>query len=785
MKIAVPWRRRLLLAACLAAALATPRLLPKAPLSAAAPSSRSVTAAKGELLRLTLAGDGQYRLWTPLARIAPAMQEAALLYEDRWFRWHPGVNPWALVRAAFSTAAGGRRYGGSTITMQLARRLYGIDSRSVTGKLHQAAAALWLELRHGKAEILEAYLNLAPYGGNVEGVGAASLVYFHKPAAGLDVPEAINLAVIPQNPRKRLPELAPSGPPGARRGGDLAEARARLAALWQARHPEDARFTAEPALRLAFHARAELPFRAPHLADSLLREAGERELRSTLDLAMQSVVERVLGEYVKQRKDVGIVNAAALLVDARDMEVRALVGSADWRDESIAGQVNGTRGRRSPGSTLKPFIYALALDQGLIHSASILRDAPSSFGGFSPENFDGRFAGPVAAQEALIRSRNVPAVGLAARLSRPGLYDFLRLAGVARMAPESHYGLALALGGNEVTMEELARLYALLANEGRLRELRYLASPAATPVVRAGPEAAPRLLSAEAAFIVRDMLKKTPRPDSFAPARPAIAWKTGTSWGFRDAWTAGIFGRHVLVVWVGNFDGAGNPAFVGIEAAAPLFLRIVDALRAEKLDPGEMATTQPPDLRRVEVCAASGELPNAECPVRTQAWFIAGKSPARQSTLHRSVLVDTRTGRRACRPGPHTREEVFEYWGTDMRALFRQAGLPLRPPPAGDCGEGAGFPDADELDGPPRIVAPLRGVTHLRRVGRAEPLLLKAESAGRAGALHWFADDALIGRARPGEALTWNPPQAGRYLLRVVDAGGQADSREVVVELAP
>lgn len=752
-------RRRFVALACLAALLLAPRLLPRAQLQESFPSSRSVMAANGELLRLTLASDQQYRLWTPLEEMAPALVEAALLYEDRWFHAHPGVNPWALLRAGLATATGKRRIGGSTVTMQLARRLYGIDSRSVGGKLHQAAAAVWLELRYSKHDILEAYLNAAPYGGNIEGVGAASLTYWRKPVRELSVPEALNLAVIPQNPRKRL----------AGRDTALADARRRLAALWVAKHPQDARFANEAVLAVAFQERASLPFGAPHAVDYLLRSSGERFVHATIDPKIQHLAERVLAEYVKSRAADGIANASAMLVDASTMQVKALVGSADYRSAAISGQVNGAFARRSPGSTLKPFIYAQALDQGLIHSATILKDAPSNFGAFAPENFDGRFSGPVPAHEALIRSRNVPAVDLASRLHQPGLYDFLKLAGVQKLAPEGHYGLALALGGAEVSMEELAQLYAMLHNQGQWQGLRYTrAAPAAKPLA---------LLSPEAAYITLDMLRQTPRPDTFAAARPAVAWKTGTSWGFRDAWTAGVFGRYVLVVWVGDFEGASNPAFVGIEAAAPLFLRIVDALRAEKLDPGQMAMSLPAGLRRVDVCAASGDLPNAFCPVKAQAWFIAGKSPARESTLHRELLVDTRSGRLACSPGPHTRAEVFEFWPSDMQALFRKAGMPLRTPPEGDCGEAAA------VEGGPQIVSPLRGVTHLQRTGRMDGLELRAES-GNGGKLLWFADSALLGSTRPGEALAWNPPQAGRYVLRVVDDKGQADSRELTVEAA-
>ena len=771
--------RRSALALALLLLIALPRLLPKPALADVFPSSRSVMSADGQLLRLTLAADEQYRLWTPLKDIAPSMREAALLYEDRWFYWHAGVNPWALARAAAATATGRRRIGGSTVTMQLARRLYGIDSRSVSGKLRQSIAALWLELRYSKDDILEAYLNSAPYGGNVEGVGAASLVYWRKSVRELNVPEAINLAVIPQNPKKRLPEASGKDAPA------LTDARLRLARRWAARHPQDKRYADPAALKVAFRNRAGMPFLAPHAVDYLLRESDAREVASTLDMKMQDAVERVLAAYVKSRSDVGIVNASALLLDSSTMQVKAMVGSADYRSEAIAGQVDGVFGKRSPGSTLKPFIYALALDQGLIHSATILKDAPSRFGTYAPENFDGRFTGPIPAQEALIRSRNIPAVALASHLNKPDLYELLKLAGVQKMAPEAHYGLALVLGGGEVTMEEEAQLYAMLANRGRWQPLRYLQD--------GRPAQSLDLLSPEASFITLDMLRHTPRPDTYAPAHPAVAWKTGTSWGFRDAWTSGVFDRYVLVVWVGNFDGSGNPAFVGIEAAAPLFLRIVDALRAEGLDKGEIAAAQPVNLRRVDVCAASGDLPNTECPVTAPAWFIAGKSPIRQSTLHRTVLVDTRTGRLACAPGPYTKQEVVEYWSSDMLALFKRAGMPLRAPPEGDCGNspastdgglsGLGADGTGSTETAPRIVSPARGAAQVLRLGRQEAIYLQAEADTGTGMLHWFADTALVGDSKPGAPLAWKPPQAGRYMLRVVDGQGRADSREVTVEV--
>jgi penicillin-binding protein 1C len=775
------FRRVVKAIAILAALLLTLRLYPHAPLSDTVGTSRAVYASDGSLMRLTLAPDGQYRLWTRLDAIAPPLVDAVKLYEDRYFAWHLGVNPAALVRSAWGTATGERKLGGSTLTMQLARRVYGIDSRSVGGKLWQSAAAVWLELRYSKRDLLEAYLNTAPYGSNIEGVGAASLIYFRKSATNITVPEALTLAVIPQNPVKRT----------AARGQNptLHAARERLWRLWAASDAQTARFGSETQLQLDTQGRAQLPFTAPHHSERLLAlHPRQREIRSTIHPAMQRTLERVMAQYLRERGAVGLNNASALLLDAQTMHVNAVVGSADYANAAISGQVNATLAKRSPGSTLKPFIYGLALDQGLLHPKTVLKDAPTSFGPFTPENFDSRFAGPLPAQDALVRSRNIPAVWVASRLSKPSLYDFLKSAGVSRLQSEQHYGLALALGGGEVTMEELATMYAVLANGGVLRPLQTLqtlhsaAQPSAEP---------PRLLSEEAAFITLDMLRQTPRPDTVSPARPAIAWKTGTSWGFRDAWTAGVFGRYVLVVWTGNFDGSSNPALIGVEAAAPLFLRMVDALRAQGLEAAYTPPVLPANLRKIEVCAATGGLPDGLCPVRTHSWFIAGRSPIETSQLHRKIWLDPVTGKAVCPSAAadtsQLREVIVEDWGSDLQKLFKQSGLPRRGAGVGagvDC-DGGKPSDAGNASAAPIITAPLRGVEYVLRLKSPQPLLLRAEAAAGVKTLYWFADAALLGTSKPGVSLPWLPPAAGAYTLRVVDDAGMAELRVLNVVLEP
>jgi len=787
------WQNWIVGALLVVAVLLGCRLWPHPPLRAAKPSSTAVLDARGRLLRLTLARDQHYRLWVPLARISPQLIEAVLLHEDRWFWWHPGVNPYGLARGAWVTyVRGGSPQGGSTITMQLARALWAINTHTPLGKLRQIGRAVQLELFYSKHDILEAYLNLAPYGRNVEGVGTASLVYFDKPAAALTLPEALALAVIPQDPARRVRGTAAG--PGASRAGQinraLTAARARLYAHWLRHYPQDAALAPLLALPLALRPLSALPFEAPHAVDQALAARGpwqtgasgadSARLVTTLDLDLQHTLERQITRYVARSGSGGISNAAAILVDTRDLGIKALVGSADFFNRSIQGQVNGTLARRSPGSTLKPFIYALGFDQGILHPQTVLRDVPSTFGPYAPENFDGRFLGPITATDAINRSRNIPAVWVASQLKQPNLYQFLQSAGVRLPDSEQHYGLALVLGGGEVTMQNLAALYAMLADGGLYRPLRLLDSQPLAP--------GQRLLSAEASFMTLDMLRQHLRPDETTGAQPArlpVYWKTGTSWSFRDAWTAGVFGPYVLVVWVGNFDNTSNAAFIGVDAAAPLFFQIVDALTASR-SITEPARPVPPNLKRVRICLASGDLPNQWCPQQGWTWFIPGVSPIRVSTVHRPVVIDDATGLPACPPyaGKHTHTEVFEFWPSDLQQVFRQAGLPRRAPPRNPACRDAGQAVTGE---PPRITSPLRGSTYTMRTKDAGDTQIPFSATADASAhtLYWFVNSAYIGSSVPGGTLFWHPAAAGNYTVHVADEQGRADQRPLAVGLAP
>ncbi|MCP5468604.1 MAG: penicillin-binding protein 1C [Deltaproteobacteria bacterium] len=759
----------IILTSLFALVLVAIRLFPHPALKDSLLFSTAIYDQNGELLRLSLAPDEQYRLWVPLEEMNPRLIEAVQLYEDQWFEWHPGINPIALTRAALSTYFKGSRQGASTLTMQLARRYYRIQSQNIGGKIQQIAAAIWLEIRYSKKEILEAYLNLAPYGANVEGVGAASLVFFHKPVKNLTLTEVLSLAVIPQNPNKRGLQKKIQA--------DLLTARKRLYQTWLESHPQDKKYQSDIKTRGHSFIIKDLPFRAPHLTDYLLKKneietGNDKQIYSSLDLKLQNSLERILEQYIEQNRSKGIHNAAALLIDRHSGQVKALLGSANYFDKEIDGQVNGVFAKRSPGSTLKPFIYGLGLDQGILHPLTVLKDTPTSFGPFTPENFDGSFVGPITAQDALIRSRNIPAMTISAKLSQPNLYEFLKKAQVHQMASEQHYGLALTLGGGEISMLELARLYLMLANGGKFQSISFLKDQKSATQQS--------LISEEASFIVLKMLERNPRPDLESPAKPAVAWKTGTSWGFRDAWTAGVFDSYVLVVWTGNFNNEGNPVFIGVQTAAPLFFKIVDAIRAQGLRGKLVQETPPPKLKLMEVCTASGDLPNAWCPERSWTWFIPGKSPIKVSSLHRAINIDTRSGKATCETGPHVKTEVYEYWPSDVQQLFRQAGMPRRsPPPLPDCAQRQKFSQG------PQILKPKYNTRYLIELSKTRSINLQASVKSTEERIYWFIENGYVGQSLGDEILNWSPPKPGTYQLRAIDSQGQSTSREVTIEFVP
>lgn len=744
-------------------------LSPTPPLLRGMSFSKTVYDSQHHLLRLTLSNDDQYRVYTPLSQISPTLVAATLLQEDQYFWQHVGINPVALVKAVWQTyVVHSRRVGASTITMQVARLRFGLNSRSLSGKCLQIIRALQLEMHYSKKQILEAYLNLAPYGNNIQGVGAASLIYFNRPASEIKLPQALTLSIIPQNPIKRTPAYE-----------YLSTIREKLFQRWLLLHPEDRAQQSLIDLPLKMRSLQQLPFIAPHLVNRVLSDTSVQSMtvKTTLDASLQALLERITRQYVHRKQSLGVYNAAAMLVDVRDSSIKAAVGSVDFFNQEIHGQINGTDIKRSPGSTLKPFIYGLALDQGLIHPYTVLKDVPHRFGGYNPENFDYDFMGPIRAKDALVLSRNIPAIDLASQLSHPNLYQLLDEAQISHLKPESYYGLALTLGGAELTMVELTSLYAMLANNGVWHALRYRQDD----VLDKGK----RLLSPEASFLVLDMLKETPRADlamsSTQYTRIPVSWKTGTSSGYRDAWSVGAFGPYVLAVWIGNFNNQGNPAFVGKKIAAPLLFEIVEAIEHER-GPLPILEKHPEwlHLEKVDVCKASGMLPTRYCRDTEKTWFIPGKSPIKSDTIFREVAIDAKTGLRTCHVDEQTRFEVYEFWPTDLLTIFKQAGITRKSPPPFMPGCSLIAHNGSS----PSITSPqseLRYIIKAHSPKRTSiPLTAVVDADVRT--LYWFINETYLGKTRPDEPLLWQA-KPGRSVVRVVDDHGLSDARDIVVQL--
>jgi penicillin-binding protein 1C len=563
-------------------------------------SSVEVLDRTGVLLRAFQVEDGRWRLAVDQGSVDPAYLAMLVASEDRRFYAHPGVDLRALLRAAAQAAWNGRVVsGGSTLTMQVARLLEDSGTGQVSGKLRQMRVALALERRLSKQQILGLYLNLAPFGGNLEGVRSATLAYFGKEPHRLTPAEAALLVAIPQAPESRRPDRHAARAEAAR---SPVLDRARDAGLIDADQAAAARTEAVPT------ARRPVPALAPHLADRVrAQNPAQRRFQLTIDAPLQQRIETLAAETVAGQGEA--LQVAIVIADHRSGEVLASVGSAAYRGDARQGFVDMTTALRSPGSTLKPLIYALAFDEGLAHPETLLEDRPTTFGGYAPQNFDRTFHGTIRAREALQLSLNIPAVALTDAMGPARLLAGLRRAGVNPVIPGNQPGLAVALGGLGVTLNDMVQLYAALARGGVALPLR---------VTGSGPEAG-RLVSATAAWQVADILSGLPPPPGAPENR--LAYKTGTSYGHRDAWAIGFDGHHVIGVWMGRADGTPVPGAFGGALAAPVLFQAFNRLKPQ-LDP-----LPPPPPATLLVSNAELPLPLQRFRPRTAA-FEAADAPS-------------------------------------------------------------------------------------------------------------------------------------------------------------
>jgi penicillin-binding protein 1C len=518
--------------------------------------SRVVLDRNGHLLRAYATKEGRWRLPAKVADVDPRFFDVLFAYEDKRFRQHHGVDPLALLRAAFQLVTSGHiRSGGSTLTMQVARLLEPRSGRSFAAKMRQIARAIEIERVLTKDQILSLYLELAPYGGNIEGIRAASLAYFGKEPRALTLAQAALLVALPQSPELRRPDRFPQATRDARnRVLDRYAAADHMPA-------DEITFAKEERVP---QVRRPMPLLAAHAADrAIAKDVMAQKIELTIDADLQKNLEELAHERVRALRQSldPAVSLAIFVVDNATGEVLAEVGSPAYFDERRAGEVDMTQALRSPGSTLKPFIYGIGFEDGFIHPQTLIDDRPQRYGSYEPRNFNYSFAGTVTVRDALQQSLNMPAIAILDRVGASRLSARLEQAGVPLVLPLGQApGLAIGLGGVGMKLSDLVMLYAGIARLGMVLPL-HERMDAPAPQAR-------RLLSAVAAWYVSDVLRGSPPPENGVPGR--IAFKTGTSYGYRDAWSVGFDGRHTIGVWIGRPDGAPVPGLIGREAAAPL-----------------------------------------------------------------------------------------------------------------------------------------------------------------------------------------------------------------------
>ncbi|UXY16888.1 penicillin-binding protein 1C [Chitiniphilus purpureus] len=726
----------------------------------------------GRPLRQYPSAEGMWRHPVTQEAVSPLYLQALIHYEDRWFYHHPGVNPVALLRAAWQWMRHGRIVsGGSTLTMQVARIL-APPPRTLLGKTRQILRALQLEWHLSKREILALYLNHAPMGGIVEGVEMASRAYLGKPAAELSHAEAALLAALPQAPSRLRPDRSPLA---AMRARDKVLARLAAHGVWSDQVVADARI--EQVIAQPPRAHWLAPLAAERLRQAARRAAApagrKRVVAATLDARLQAIVERMLLDRLGQLPPK--VSTAVLVMENTDLAVRAYAGSADFGDNGRFAHVDMVRAIRSPGSTLKPFLYAMALDQGLVHSESLLADTPQSFGGYQPGNFQAAFSGPVSVADALQRSLNVPAVDLLDRIGPERFATQLAAAGLRlRMPRGAAPNLSLILGGGGTSLEALVGAYRALAAGGMAGAPRLSLET---------PRREARLMSPGAAWIVRDILEGGGRPDRPFQSGPLqLAWKTGTSFGFRDAWAVGVTDSYTIGVWVGRPDGTPNPGFFGANVAAPLLKDLVAALPAV---PGARRAPRPAAVGAEAICWPLGLTAAAtaagHCHERRTAWLLHGTAPPtlpdrnRSGGLVETVWLDPRHGLRvtpACAADavPH----VVARWPLWLEPWLDPAVAARHVPPrwAPGC--------APEVATTLRIVGVAPGSLLRPAAGRLQATV-DVTALGAAGVVFWLRDGELAGQSMPGQPFRLHFSRNGRVRLTAFDGGGRFDHVDLAV----
>lgn len=715
-----------------------------------------VTDNRGEMIHAFLTPDEKWRMKTELHEISPLLRKTILAKEDKYFYSHPGINVFAIARASFNNLRQEKRTSGaSTITMQVARALEH-RKRTWPNKALEAFRALQLEWKYSKEEIFQLYLNLVPYGGNIEGVKAASYLYFKKAPNHLSLAEITALSIIPNRPSSLVI---------GKNNKVIKEERNK----WLLRFARQKLFTPkeiEDALAEPLHAeRSAVPHYAPHLSFKLKKNSQAPLLSTTLRLNLQLKAEKLTADYIRSLKGDNIHNAAVVIMENKTGQVISYIGSADFSDTTDGGQVNGAAAVRQPGSTLKPLLYGICMDEGLLTPKRMLTDVPVNYNGFAPENYDQQFNGYVSVEYALAHSLNIPSVKSLHLLGKDKFIQTLSAAGFTQIEKNRNsLGLSLVLGGCGTTLEQLTALFSAFANNGVYKAPVY--------VTNQPPSKRVRILSPPASYLITDMLSKVNRPDfplnwQATENMPKIAWKTGTSYGRKDAWSIGYNKQYTIGVWIGNFSATGSPALSGANSATPLLFRLFNTL--DYSNNGDWFSPPPGcDLRKV--CSQTGLLPGEYCTNEVMDYFIPLVSSSATCTHIQEIKVAPDSSLSycaACVPPYGYIKKRYVMVASEMQDYFSQNGMAYTPVPPHN-------PSCEKIfrgDGP-AITSPANGGEYFISLKDPEPIQLSATTGNDVSKIFWYIDDEFY-KATPAGTKQFFIPKEGPVKISCTDDKGR------------
>jgi penicillin-binding protein 1C len=720
--------------------------------------STLVTDNKGDVIHAYLNPDEKWRMKTEISEISPLLRKTIIQKEDKNYYRHFGVNPIAIVRAFLTNLFNGRRISGaSTITMQVSRALEP-KRRNIGNKLIEVFRAFQLEWKYSKEEILQLYLNLVPYGGNIEGVKSASILYFGKNPDHLSLAEITALSIIPNRPSSLVI---------GKNNDEIIKQRNK----WLLRFAREKIFTQkeiEDALAEPLTAkRLIVPKEAPHLSNKL-RQNGETIIHTYIERNTQLKIEKLVSDYVRNLRLKNIHNAAVMIIDNETHRVISYVGSGDFSDSTDGGQVNGTAAVRQPGSTLKPLVYGLCFDEGLLTPKKIMNDVPVNYGGYAPENYDKHFNGPVSVEYALEHSLNIPAVKALNLLGTDKMIEPLVQIGFRQIEQKQKgLGLSLILGGCGTTLEQMTGLYSAFANDGLFYPPSYRDSDSSEKPIR--------ILSNDASYLVTDILSRINRPDfplywDATAHLPRIAWKTGTSYGRRDAWSIGFNKKYTVGVWVGNFSGVGNALLSGAETATPLLFRIFNTL---DYDADRSWFTPPKSLEQRMICSETGMIPGEHCNNLILDYFLPGISTTQVCNNYTLMAIseDEKISYcTSCQPEKNYKKKGYKLISPELQNWMEASNTTYETIPAHN-------PLCEKIfrEGKPNIISPVNGSEYLISKKNPEPLQLTCKTGNDVSRVYWYINNQFYKSTEAGSKQFFIPVEGINKISCTDDKGRNRD----------